>query len=284
MRREGASEEPCSQESETETADDVPRLFILATHLSPEEHTSLRGRIPLDLFKLTRDAREADFVVGNITRRQRAQFELRRVRVDTETVEIEGNAQTQERPLKRRKFLRPDHCEPETVKVLRLDWLDECLREGKVTSMNGHLIYEGRKTLSIQTAKPAATSSTDAGSPTNTASSGKSAKPWSTTPFARPPPSRHVRSSQKHRPPLLQQTTSEHDFGDFDPIPSFLSSTYSCERPTPMKSPNADFIEALGKVRLLRQLQGDQIGVRAYSTSIATLAAYPQRLKNPNGL
>ena len=55
---------------------------------------------------------------------------------------------------------------------------------------------------------------------------------------------------------------------------------YACERSTPPNSPNAGFIEQLKKIRLVRTLVEDEIGVRAYSTSIAGLAAFPRPLSN----
>ena len=79
---------------------------------------------------------------------------------------------------------------------------------------------------------------------------------------------------------LLHQTTSEHDayFASSPPaLPEWVKDNkiYSCERATPLHSPNEAFIEQLKKIRLARLLTGDEIGVRAYSTSIASLAAYP---------
>jgi DNA polymerase IV len=53
---------------------------------------------------------------------------------------------------------------------------------------------------------------------------------------------------------------------------------YSCERVTPAETPNDEFIAQLKKIKLARVLTGDEIGVRAYSTSIASLAAYPYPL------
>ena len=56
---------------------------------------------------------------------------------------------------------------------------------------------------------------------------------------------------------------------------------YACERSTPPDSPNADFMAQLKRVRLARVLIEDEVGVRAYSTSIASLAAFPRRLSSP---
>lgn len=98
-------------------------------------------------------------------------------------------------------------------------------------------------------------------------------------------------SSQSHsqkftRPThLLHQTTSEHDEGVGSELPEMPSwvreqKVYACERSTPPNSPNRVFIDQLEKIKLARILTGDEIGVRAYSTSIASLAAYPHTLSN----
>ncbi|KAF2768114.1 DNA polymerase beta-like protein [Teratosphaeria nubilosa] len=85
---------------------------------------------------------------------------------------------------------------------------------------------------------------------------------------------------------LLQQTTTEHDQGhssDLPEMPEWVKRgfKYACQRCTPLNSPNDKFIDLLKKIRLARTLINDEIGVRAYSTSIASLAAYPYRLSSP---
>ena len=89
----------------------------------------------------------------------------------------------------------------------------------------------------------------------------------------------------KRPPQLIHQTTSEHDeaVGDFLPeMPQWVKEhkIYACERPTPLRSPNDEFIEQLKRIRLARTLTGDEIGVRAYSSSIASIAAYPHPLSS----
>jgi len=86
---------------------------------------------------------------------------------------------------------------------------------------------------------------------------------------------------------LLHQTTSEHDEGISATLPEMpdwvrQNKIYSCERSTPLHPPNEAFIEELKKIKLARVLIGDEIGVRAYSTSIASLAAYPHVLSHDN--
>ena len=84
---------------------------------------------------------------------------------------------------------------------------------------------------------------------------------------------------------LLHQTTSEHDeaaSGTLPPLPDWVreNKIYACERATPLVSPNQAFICQLKKIKLARLLMLDEIGVRAYSSSIASLAAYPYPIQS----
>ena len=89
------------------------------------------------------------------------------------------------------------------------------------------------------------------------------------------------------QPPLLHQSTSEYEEGasvSLPPLPSWVleNKIYSCQRATPPTSPNDAFIAQLKEIRLARLLTNDEIGVRAYSTSIASLAAYPYTIQHTN--
>ncbi|MCJ1399109.1 hypothetical protein MMC11_002311 [Xylographa trunciseda] len=82
---------------------------------------------------------------------------------------------------------------------------------------------------------------------------------------------------------LLRETTSEHDEGASGTLPEMPqwvkeNKTYACERSTPLYTPNDLFVAQLEKIKLERILTGDEIGVRAYSTSIASIRAYPHEL------
>jgi DNA polymerase IV len=54
-----------------------------------------------------------------------------------------------------------------------------------------------------------------------------------------------------------------------------------CQRTTPKSNPNDTFIKLLGKIKTARLLTNDEIGVRAYATSIAALAAYNHVISHP---
>ncbi|MCJ1286349.1 hypothetical protein MMC26_005694 [Xylographa opegraphella] len=79
---------------------------------------------------------------------------------------------------------------------------------------------------------------------------------------------------------LLRETTSEHEDGDSGTLPEMPrwvkeNKIYACERSTPLYTQNDDFVAQLETIKLERILTGDEIGVRAYSTSIASIKAYP---------
>ncbi|KAJ8118993.1 hypothetical protein OPT61_g137 [Boeremia exigua] len=84
---------------------------------------------------------------------------------------------------------------------------------------------------------------------------------------------------------LLQQTTSEYEGEDSDipQPPRWVTERvkYACQRFTPADGPNEDFLDQMKKIRTARILIDDEIGVRAYSTIIASIAAYPHRLSHP---
>lgn len=87
---------------------------------------------------------------------------------------------------------------------------------------------------------------------------------------------------------LLQQTTSEYEGTDSDipEPPEWVKKgvKYACQRFTPANGPNEEFISLLQRIRLSRTLIDDDVGVRAYSTSIASIAAYPHKFSHPREL
>jgi DNA polymerase IV len=83
---------------------------------------------------------------------------------------------------------------------------------------------------------------------------------------------------------LLQQTSSSQGTdSDIPPPPEWVRKgwRYSCQRSTQANPPNEAFIKELEKIKMARLLTGDEIGVRAYSTSIASVAAYPYKFVSP---
>ncbi|KAI0865610.1 Nucleotidyltransferase [Xylaria cubensis] len=163
------------------------------------------------------------------------------------------------------------------IQVVRLAWFTDSLVRGKVLPVEEYLVYQGRKT-----APPLAQPVFNAEDILRRAREDASGHPTSQGRFKQYGPAvQHPRSTSTKRPRLVQETTSENDRAKrLPPIPDYLHSDYSCQRPTPVDSPNSEFIEQLKKMRTLRTLEMDDVGIRAYSTSIAAVAAYPYLLSS----
>lgn len=286
----------------------VPSIFLLQTHLEPSELRELEDRIP----SLTNDINEAEIVLGKVSRKQRALFELRRLKLDTEPLEDTVRPQFGsvihedggERDQKRQKVSPPASATPQsshrkddvTIKVLNLSWFTDSMREGSFLPMKDYIVYEGKKIPQNATQPPSsAKRSTPSAferaandsanmtpqspqSPQSLPSQRSQIKDKSISPATLRSPT--VRKAAKRG--LSRESTPDHDVR-LPPVPDFLNSTYSCQRPTPSNPPNMEFLEELKTIRRLRLLRGDKIGVRAYSTSISTIASYPHRILKPQG-
>ncbi|KAI6882678.1 DNA polymerase beta-like protein [Hortaea werneckii] len=204
------------------------------------------------------------------------------------------------------------------IDVVRLDWFEQSRQLGKVLPLHDFLVLRCRRierplkvvppktgsssnlisTTSLQAKTAPSTSTTkahhiiarakeDASQPSTTADhfgkrqfGSRAQAPSSATSWS-------GGHSRDHRPAhLLHKTTTEDDengTSDLPPMPDWVKAgiKYACQRSTPRDSPNRPFIEQLKKIRTARLLTNDEIGVRAYSTSIAALAAYPNKIQSP---
>ena len=204
------------------------------------------------------------------------------------------------------------------VRVVTLDWLYASLKLGRALSFRSYIIYEGKilpddKQLNRR-ALPSNAIGLKAAAASNGGNEGKKHIHQSILQRANTDPkpsatryrkqeriedaakqdivgksfssSGHLKSQSGARPiHLLHQTTSEHEEADSNsppPMPDWVKENkiYACERATPLVSPNQDFLCELKKIKQARLLTLDEIGVRAYSTSIASLAAYPYTLQS----
>jgi DNA polymerase IV len=195
---------------------------------------------------------------------------------------------------------RIDWGDGDIIKVVKLAWYTDSVAARHLLPLGDYLVYTGRRIptpkkpappqskpvyAQSHTQKQHEPSSRRSASPTSILSRAKSDSASTTPKPSRFPPSSTSSSSQPTKAPitrptaLLQQTTSDHDATrNLPPLPAWLHDTYSCTRPTPPASPNDAFLTLLKRIKLSRLLHGDDIGVRAYSTSIASLAAYPHTL------
>ncbi|KAJ6131272.1 hypothetical protein N7523_001732 [Penicillium sp. IBT 18751x] len=177
---------------------------------------------------------------------------------------------------------------PGTITLLKLEWLDRSILAEKVLSYESFFIYKGRKTNRPGEVSAKVISEKLPSEILQRAKQDAASQPLpdSTSRFH----SRRFNESHgwtpSQRPPTLHRTTtSENDDTATPPDqPDWVRDqvVYACLRSTPLHTPNDDFIAQLIKIRRIRHLTLDEIGVRAYSTSIATLSAYPHVLKRPS--
>ena len=195
------------------------------------------------------------------------------------------------------------------IRVIKLDWLQETLSAGEILPPEPYTVYYGRKipgppvpslgetSTGLSSLVPEKDSQTplagkdrDFGSSIIERAKADAASaplPRFLQPpgrFRRPRDGQEAPRSQKPPPRLYHQTTSEHeDPARLPPAPDWVQKglKYACQRSAPLHPPNEEFINQLVKIKKMRELTLDEIGVRAYSTSIAAIAAYPYELQSP---
>ena len=206
------------------------------------------------------------------------------------------------------------------VSVAKLDWLNDSLSAGKVLLLKPYVIYTGRllkepTRVRSATIKFSETRLLSGKQPTHSRRNDPRGIIERANADPKPSVNRYIKrdrikdaankdfagrsfssstqaagreSSSQHitRPThLLHQTTSEHDEAGssaLPPMPDWVreNKIYACERATPLTSPNEAFICQLKKIKRAREFMLDEIGVRAYSSSIASLAAYPYAIQS----
>jgi DNA polymerase IV len=202
-----------------------------------------------------------------------------------------------------------DEC---AVVVITEKWVKDSLAAGTILPMQAYLVYASKRTTSSTAAVPSQSQALQLSSikiakvsPSSTSLASRqiiAERPQSiidrATVDAASLPSKQSRSNfmrnkfsrrnAKHQPDnhksqskaLLQSTTSEYENSSDNELPEppdwvKKRIKYACQRSTPQNPPNKPFIDLLLEIRKTRTLNLDEIGVRAYSTSIASIAAYP---------
>lgn len=170
-----------------------------------------------------------------------------------------------------------------TRDVVRLAWLEDSLSKGSLLNYGDYLVYTALRAPAASV--PELYKAAESPAPLNPPHRDQQSPAPAPAPSYSP--SRQRRPGQAHSrkpPPLLPQSTSEEKaIAELPPVPEYLHTSYACQRSTVVHPPNEAFIEKLKEVRELRSMKGDHVGIRAYSTAIASLSAYPYRLQSPVG-
>ncbi|KAL9622898.1 MAG: hypothetical protein Q9160_002824 [Pyrenula sp. 1 TL-2023] len=198
------------------------------------------------------------------------------------------------------------------VFVLKLEWLEKSLRDRLSHPIEPYIVYTGKvidklpaegkltsttRKAALLTPKPSKSSfdpdykKTKPSSILSRAQADSAATPQKGQPLAVQPRRRFGDKSahpltQQSAPKLMRTTTSEFEDTSSVTLPeppewAENNNIYSCQRSTPLNPVNVPFLSQLYKIKEARVLTLDEIGVRAYSTSIAALSAYPHILRSP---
>ncbi|KAK6358217.1 hypothetical protein TWF730_007568 [Orbilia blumenaviensis] len=269
----------------------LPSIYVLPTRLSDAQREIIISNLKSKQFKVTNSPKDAGIFVGDLLGPKRAALELRWLDLET------TDATTIKTPAKGTRIL----------KVVKMEWYTKAITEGAEVKIEDFTIYNGiyptKSPFNNPTPDPL-TSRKRSLSPPTLAEQQAEERSRIESIMRRAvaatqqavPGTRHLRHkghSEEHtshrpfkRPKLVsQQSTdsqeeSERIASDLPPLPQWVveKQKYSCTRSTPANSPNKDFIEALFKIRLNRLIISDEIGVRAYSTAIASIAAFPYKI------
>ncbi|KAL0263509.1 hypothetical protein SLS55_002489 [Diplodia seriata] len=292
----------------------LPPFFVLPAHLAAEDVHELEDKITEYGGQITYDVCEAKLVLGKVGTKRRAVIELRSRNLHTD--EATPASDNPDPPAKRPRTesgadsneddraLSTAELHGDTIKVVKMEWLDDSSNSGKLLPLQSYLVYEGKPICNgpSSTASPSSVhllhkprlasghsilerAKADAYPGTVDSQEKPSTTRWAPAHSGVRRFGRHNHHTS-HKTALLQQTTSEYEgepASDVPPPPDWVARgvKYACQRPTPANSPNAGFIQQLKSIRQTRTLTGDEVGVRAYSTSIAAVAAYPHRIIHP---
>lgn len=224
-----------------------PAIYLVATHFDTErELHEFEEELDLAHASITYSLDEAHIVLTRARKKARIKLDLRSKGLYTEEVRNSP-------PLAESGSLL-DHPKPDCiVKVVRTDWFTESRAAGQPLPLGNYILYAGR------VIKP-----------------GTSANP------ARWEAGRGTTQEYAH---VLQQTTTDYEgtSSDIPEPPEWVKAhvKYACQRSTPKDNPNDVFIDLLGRIKFARSLTNDEIGVRAYATSIAALRSYSYGISNP---
>jgi DNA polymerase IV len=333
----------------------LPPIFILPTHLTSEEQYEIEDKLAELGGQLTYDPKEARIFLGRITQKKRANFDLRARDIWTEELitEVTEPPRKRQKISKSNETHRRSGSEitsdqePDTkadvtkssspgarverdveepppldfkhqVMVLKLPWLDECLKQRCLVPFKDYTTYqakiiakpEGEKSpqplpeaqayikATLPLIKQTSFLNTNAHVGTTLTTVVNRAKAEASAPstpssrtFNNPHARRRFNQSSPPlthptKPPKLHRTTtSEFENLDSRSLPESPQwvrdhNMYACLRSTPSQPPNEAFLRQLYKIKESRILILDEIGVRAYSTAIASIAAYPYVLQS----
>ncbi|KAI5811154.1 hypothetical protein DFH27DRAFT_11760 [Peziza echinospora] len=280
----------------------LPPTHLLPTHLSDTKVHDLEQLLQSCSAPLTYDINEARIFLADINTPRRCILELKSRGLHTQQVQDLSNDRN----------IVNDSC----IRIVKLKWLTESLSYGKPLPFDQFLIYAGhriqpaptdaRTPIPLSSSTPVSSTSAQKRKGHGGDSSGNSSEAEKRrrgilerakrdAEKMEPKKDFHKRRgyrdngglatlSRQAPPPLERKTTAEwedeHKLLESRVMPEYVTKNlrYACQRPHPLNSPNSHFVSLLHTIKLSRELSLDQIGIRAYSTAISAIQAYPYAL------
>ncbi|PBP16020.1 DNA polymerase beta [Diplocarpon rosae] len=164
------------------------------------------------------------------------------------------------------------------IKVYNLNWYHESIKAQELLPVRRHLVYAGRII-------PGPTNASDERNATDMMldTSGILSRARADTPplsSFMSSSSHHARTTTSQRAHLQPQSTADDEAErEMPPLPDYLQTTYSCQRPTLRYGPNEDFMRQLRIIKKARIIDGHEKKRHTYHSVVAAIAAYPYEFK-----
>ncbi|KAF3933204.1 hypothetical protein ABW20_dc0104854 [Dactylellina cionopaga] len=270
----------------------LPSIYVLPTRLDDKQRTDINSKLKSKGYRIASSPHDASIFVGDVLGAKRAALELRFLGLNT----TDATA------------AKAVSASTKILQVLKFAWYKKAIIENGDVNVDDFIIYRGLYNSSNDTttvpSAPPITPQKRSSSPTSPADQQSQDVARRESIMRRAmavthptiPGTRHLRhnptlsqpsSSQTFKRPKLlsQESTESHEEAELlaanlPQTPQWVldKQKYSCTRSTPAATHNKDFLDALFKIRLNRLMISDDVGVRAYSTAIASISALPYEI------
>jgi hypothetical protein len=251
---------------------ELPPTLILEAHYSKDELKELRKTLETNGCTLTSSIFHAEMVITKLSQEKRIRREISDLMRDSKT-----QSPTKEIDVVKDKWIRKCLEEDKLVDYPFVDKTWRIIRLLAIQPITPPKRSRSPEKFAIP-GPPASKKRTLGRSNSTTKRPGIVAAASFESASSDDPSSKHFHTASQSSAASSGEEDDKFDYRD----------VYSCRRKTPLISRNEKFVQLLLEIKLARELAlyilmllywySDQIGVRAYSSAIAALKAYPHKL------